>query len=306
MPPITGPIQLSRRRLAILALAGGGMAALAPSAFGPGALAFTAPQPIFTSDDGLIVGQAGVPVRDGTLPAYTARPAARGRYPVIIVISEALGVNDYIRDVCRRLARLGYFAVAPEFFYRAGDPARATQQGAIQRIVASASNEQVMSDIGAVIDWGKDHPAAQKRFGVVGFSWGGAPVWMAAQRFKDLRAGIAWYGRLRKPGEGMFLSDEVRPWPLDIVPTLRAPVLGLYAGRDPSIPSADIVEMNDGLAAAGKRGSEIIVYEGAEHGFHDDYLPAYNEAAAIDGWGRMIAHLQRHGLKGRIPDDWRR
>ena len=300
MPPMDGPTQLSRRRLASLALGG-----CAAAAFGQKALAYTAPQPIFTSDDGLIVGQVGVPVRDGTLPAYSARPAPRGRYPVIIVLSEALGVNEYIRDVCRRLARLGYFAVAPELFYRAGDPARATQQGAIQRIVASASNEQVMSDIGAVIDWAKEEPAAQKRFGVIGFSWGGAPVWMAAQRFKAIRAGVAWYGRLRKPGEGMFLSDEVRPWPLDIVPTLRAPVLGLYAGRDPSIPSADIVEMNDSLAAAGKRGSTIIVYERAEHGFHDDYLPAYNAAAATDGWGRMIAHLERNGLRGNIPKEWR-
>ena len=195
--------------------------------------------------------------------------------------------------------------MAPEFFYRAGDPARVTDQGAIQRIVASASNEQVMGDIASTLEWAKAHPAAQRRIGVIGFSWGGAPVWMAAQRFRDIRAGVAWYGRLRKPADGRFLSDEIRPWPLDIVPTLRAPVLGLYAGRDPSIPSTDIVEMNDRLASSRKRGSTIIVYQDAEHGFHDDHLPAYNAQAAADGWGRMLAHLRDNGLKGRIPDELR-
>jgi carboxymethylenebutenolidase len=277
---------LSRRGVASLFFAG-----FAVSAFSAQAA------PIVTDDLGLITSDEMIPQVDSPLPAYVARPNAKGRFPVVIVVSEVFGIHEYIRDTCRRLAKLGYVAIAPAFFHRAGDPAPLKDFKAIQKIVETASNVQVQGDIAATLAWLKDQSFADRRVGITGFCWGGAAVWMALAQFKELRAGVAWYGRLTRPPVGQFLGNEDRPWPLEVAATLKAPVLGLYAGKDKGIPQSDIDAMKAALKTNRKRGSDIVVYPEAQHGFHADYRETYDAAAAIDGWQRMLAHLASNGVK---------
>ncbi len=277
---------LSRRGVASLFFAGFAVSALSAQA-----------APISTDAVGLITSDEMIPVVDSPLPAYVARPNAKGRFPVVIVVSEVFGIHEYIRDTCRRLAKLGYVAIAPAFFHRAGDPAPLKDFKAIQKIVETASYAQVQSDIAATLAWAKDQSFADRRSGIIGFCWGGAAVWMALAQFKQFRAGVAWYGRLTRPVAGQFLGNEDRPWPLEVVADLKAPVLGLYAGKDKGIPLSDIDAMKAALKANRKRGSDIIVYPEAQHGFHADYRETYDAAAAADGWQRMLAHLASNGLK---------
>ncbi len=285
----------TRRGLGAMFFAGYAVAGMAANAQSPA-------QAIRTDEAGLTTATFNIPVQGGgaPMPAYVAYPAARGRFPVIILISEVFGVHEYIRDTARRLAKQGYFVIAPAFFYRVGDPAPLTDTNAIQRIVTSATNEQVMNDIMATLFWAKQQPSADKgKIGITGFCWGGAVVWMAMQRLPDFKAGVAWYGRIKRPAPGAFLGDENRPWPIDVAGTIRAPTLGLYAGQDQGIPVADVTEMRQALVAAKKRGSDIVVYDTAQHGFHADYRASYDQAAATDGWARMLDHFAKNGLRSR-------
>lgn len=254
-----------------------------------------AAQPIRTPETGLVAESVYVRTRDGQIPAYVARPAARGRHPVVVVISEVFGLHEYIRDVTRRLAQAGYAAIAPDFFARVGDPAPLTDFARIREIVGTATNEQVMSDLAATLAYLRAQPYADaRRAGITGFCWGGAVVWMACSRFRDFDAGVAWYGRLSRPAPTDFLGAEERPWPLDTAHALNAPVLGLYAGRDRGIPLDTVERMRAELREHRKRGSEIVVYPEAQHGFHADYRDSYDRAAAEDGWRRLLAHFDRH------------
>jgi carboxymethylenebutenolidase len=280
---------LSRRGLASLFFGGFAVAAVSADA-----------APIITDSVGLTAGEALVPTRNSRMPVYYARPDRRGRDPVVIVVSEVFGVHEYIRDLCRRLAKSGYFAVAPDFFHRAGDPAPLTDFAEIRKLVATATNEQVMGDLAATLGWVKAQPNADgRRIGITGFCWGGAVTWMASARFRDFRAGVAWYGRLTAPAAGDFLGGETRPWPIDVAAQLNAPVLGLYAEKDQGIPLESVERMRAALQAAGKRGSAIVVYPGAQHGFHADYRGAHNAQAAEDGWRRLLDHFRRNGLAAR-------
>jgi carboxymethylenebutenolidase len=276
----------SRRALGGMFFAGYALAAVSAEA-----------APITTDAKGLEAHEVRIPLKDGTfLPAYMARPAAKGRYPVVVVISEVFGVHEYIRDICRRLGKLGYAAVAPAFFFRAGDPAPLTDFDEIRKIVQTATNAQVMGDIDAVLDWlGDQDWADRKRLGITGFCWGGAVVWMAAARFPEFKAAVAWYGRLAPPKPGGFMSEDRRQWPLEVVDQLQAPVLGLYAGLDKGITAESIEQMRAAMKADGKKG-RIIVYPDAQHGFHADYRPTYNEADALDGWARMLAWFRDNGV----------
>ena len=281
---------MSRRGIAGLFFAGFAVSALSAQA-----------EPIVTDTVGLITSEETLPHPESPLPAFVARPDAKGRYPVVIVVSEVFGVHEYIRDVCRRLAKLGYVAIAPAFFHRAGDPAPLKDFKAIQKIVETATNAQVMSDIAATLDWAKQQKFAEKRFALTGFCWGGAVAWMASAQFKELKASVAWYGRTTKPATGGFLGAEDRLWPIDVVGQLHGPVLGLYGGKDRGIPQADTDTLKAALVAARKKGSDLIVYPEAQHGFHADYRETYNQAAATDGWQRMLAHFAKNGVKPRTP-----
>ena len=261
---------------------------------GYAAYAFSADaEPIVTDTEGLIVDT--VSMGPDKLPGYIARPDARGRYGTVIVVSEVFGVHEHIRDLCRRLAKLGYVAIAPAFFFRADPDATLTKTmdfQAITKIVGTAHNEQVMGDISSTLDWLNDQPFVdKKRVAITGFCWGGAVVWMACERFGELKAGAAWYGRMVAPKPGAFMSDDKRLWPIDDVKDLKAPVIGLYGGKDAGNPLSDIDAMRAALKSEGKTDSQIIVYPEAEHGFNADYRTSYNAPAAKDGWARMLAHF---------------
>lgn len=273
--------KLTRRAVGGLLFSGYAAAALAQSA-----------EPVVTPEEGLIVEVIAYPAPDGfEMPAYVARPQAPGPHPVVIVVSEIFGIHAYIEDVCRRLAHAGYAAIAPAFFVRVDDPAPMTDFARIREVVAAASHEQVMGDVGAALDWLADADWASDRIGVTGFCWGGAVTWMAAARFEAIDAGVAWYGRLAPPAEP---DGEARPWPVDVAGELKAPVLGLYAGQDRGIALDTVEMMRAALAAGDDTGSQIVVYPEASHGFHADYRVSYDAAAAEDGWRRLLAHFAVH------------
>jgi carboxymethylenebutenolidase len=248
---------------------------------------------IATPSEGLITGMVSYPSNGFDLPAFVARPSGRGRKPVVIVVSEIFGLHEYVRDMCRRLARVGYVAIAPAFFVRVADPAPLTDFGAIMPIVMAASNDQVMGDITATIAWlDKQSFVAKRRIAITGFCWGGTVVWMASALTNRIKAGVAWYGRLgARQG-----STEVRKYPTELAGDLKSPVLGLYAENDSGIPLPGVDAMRTALTVAGNTRSEIKVYPGTEHGFHADYRPSYNEAAAKDGWARMLAWFAANGV----------
>lgn len=278
----------TRRGLGLIAAGSAMFAAYAPAALAQGVT------PTQTSTDGLDTAEISYPSADGfELPAYMARPKGAGPYPVVIVASEIFGVHEYIRDVCRRLAHAGYVAIAPAFFVRAGDPAPLSDIQAVMAIVAEAKYEQVMDDIAATIAWASSQSFANtRRIGITGFCWGGKVVWQAVARFPELEAGVAWYGRLMPAStatEAQIIAGQ--PWPIDLVGQLNGPVLGLYGDQDGGIPNDSVAAMNSALTAAGKADSHILLYEGAQHGFHADYRPMFKPDAAHDGQAKMIAHF---------------
>jgi carboxymethylenebutenolidase len=241
--------------------------------------------PITTPTDGLTIDEVLIPNgAPSPLPAYVARPKGSGRHAAVIVVNEVFGIHDYIKDICRRFAALGYVAIAPDFFYRSGVnlPALSDIQQ-IMPVVRQAGVEQVDADVQATSAWLKASAFVKAdRIGITGFCWGGAVVWRAAMVDPDIRAGVAWYGQLKpliaRAGE------------------LNAPVLGLYGALDQGIPQTDVDAMSKALQDAGKTDSSIHVYADAPHGFHADYRPSYNEADARDGWTRLLAHFRAHGV----------
>jgi len=267
-------LHVSRRTVTGMFFAGYAVAALSAKA-----------APVVTPEDGLAIQEVTIPNgAEKMLPAYVARPATAGQRPAIIVVNEVFGIHDYIKDVCRRLARAGYVAVAPDFFYRSGVNLPAIKDfKEIMPIVEQAGEAQVDGDVKATSDWLKAYEfAAPRKIGITGFCWGGAVVWRSAMVDPDIRAGVAWYGRLNK------IIPRVRE--------LKAPVLGLYGGHDQGIPPSDVEAMQAALEKAGKIDSSIKVYAEAGHGFHADYRDSYDSAAATDGWARMLAHFTANGV----------
>jgi len=279
---------LSRRGLATAIFAGYAVAALSAQA-----------DPIVTSDAGLVTETVMLPTEGQAIRGYVARPKASGRFPAVIVVNEIFGLHAYILDICRRLARLGYVAIAPGFFDRAGDPAPMpmSQMDDIRKIVAQASDQQVMSDVGTTLKYLDAQPYVEARkIGITGFCWGGRVVWNACETYPDFKAGVAWYGPLAPPPNTQADPNHPGLWPIEHAAELKAPVLGLYGGKDPL--SLAVPAMRTALEAAGKTGTEIIVYEDAGHGFHADYRASYNEADARDGWSRLLAFF---GVNGLLP-----
>lgn len=291
--PEADDVRLSRRGLATAGLGG-----LLFAGYAPAALAAQA-SPVSTPADGLEIANVSYPAPDGfDLPAYVARPAGDGPFPVVVVVSEIFGVHEYIRDVCRRLARAGYAAIAPAFFVRVEDPAGA-EMARVQQIVAAAGYEQVMGDVSATLDWASQQLWANAdKVGITGWCWGGKVVWQAAARFAAIDAGVAWYGRLAPPATAT--PEQVAagaPWPVDIAGDLKAPVLGLYGEADRGIPLNSVEAMRSALQRAGQTESRIEVYPAAPHGFHADYRDSYRAADAADGWARLLALFEAR-LKG--------
>ena len=276
---------LSRRGLGAVIFGGYAAAALSAKA-----------DPIVTDEVGLITEVNQIPVSGGTIRGYVARPKANGRFPVVVVVNEVFGLHAYIMDTCRRLSKLGYVAIAPGFFDRAGDPAPLTDMQAVMKIVAATGDAQVMSDVGATLQYLEAQPwADMRKVAITGFCWGGKVVWNACETYPEFKAGVSWYGPLSPPPGAP--ADPSRIWPIDHVAGLRCPVLGLYGGKDAL--AQEVPAMRDALAAAGKTGSEIIIYQDAGHGFHADYRASYNETDARDGWSRLLAFFAANGVLPR-------
>ncbi len=239
---------------------------------------------ITTDTQGLDAGEVQVAAPDRAIPAYRAKPAQGGPFPVVLVVQEIFGVHEYIRDVCRRLAHEGYLAIAPELFFRQGDPSTIESVGEIlQGIVAKVPDAQVMADLDACAAWAAGKGGDATRLGITGFCWGGRIALLYAAHNPALKAAVAWYGSL----DGA--PSEHRPkHPIDVVDALHAPVLGLYGGQDQGISLDDVEMMREALEKAGQP-SEIVVYPDAPHAFHADYRPSYRKEEAEDGWQRLTA-----------------
>lgn len=255
--------------------------------------------PIHTDDQGLITET--VTLSTG-IPAYVARPAARGRHPAVLVVHEAFGVHEYICDVCRRLAKLGYVAIAPALFVRLGDPAPVGDIPSVMKIVNATTDAQTLSDLKATISFLRGQRYADvTRLGVTGFCWGGRWTWLACELIPEVKAGGVWYGfMVPTPLNQPLPTPDAKPqadrlWPSELVSSLRAPVLGFYGGLDPVTKT--VPAMREALARSGNRDSEIIVYPNSAHGFHADYRASYNAADATDAWRRLIAHFRSHGVR---------
>jgi carboxymethylenebutenolidase len=250
-------------------------------------------QTITTDTAGLSAGAVTIPVGDFKMPAYRAAPAGQSRPPVILVVSEVFGVHEYIADVARRLAKQGYFAVAPELFARQGDAKSYTDiSRLLSEVVNKVPDEQVMGDLDACVAWADAQGADTSKLGITGFCWGGRHVWLFDAHNAKVKAAVAWYGSLM--GERTPLKPR---HPIDVVAQLHGPVLGLYGGKDPGNPMSAIEQMKQALQADGQaaRESQFVVYPDAPHAFHADYRPSYTEDAAEDGWKRCVAWFKSHG-----------
>jgi carboxymethylenebutenolidase len=275
------PSQFSRRAFIVGSLAAGFALAVLP----------VSAETITTDAKGLTVGEVKIPVQDGSIPGYRAMPDVGGPFPTILVVQEIFGVHEHIKDICRRLAKVGYFAVAPALYAREGDVVGMTDIKQIMQVVAKVPERQVASDLDATVAWARSTGKADtSKLGIVGFCWGGRQVWLYAAHNPQLKAGVSWYGVLQRPKNDMTPDN-----PIDVVQRINAPILGLYGGADPAIPVAQIDEFKSALKAAGKP-SEIVVYPDTPHGFNADYRPSYRPQQAKDGWKRMLAWFKQYGV----------
>ncbi|HZF83579.1 MAG TPA: dienelactone hydrolase family protein [Burkholderiaceae bacterium] len=273
------------RRTALKAALGVGYAAAT--------LPIAAQTAIKTSDEGLKAGPIKYAVNGFDVPAYAAAPAGKTGLPVILVIQEIFGVHEYIADTCRRFAKLGYLAIAPELYARQGDPKGYTDIPKLQaELVSKVPDAQVMGDLDGALAWAKANGGDTARAGITGFCWGGRIVWLYAATGK-VKAGVAWYGRL--VGQA---SENTPKHPIDVAASLQAPVLGLYGGKDQGIPLDTVDKMKAALATGtpAAKASQFVVYPEAGHAFHADYRPSYLQSAAEDGWKRALAWFKQHGV----------
>lgn len=279
---------LSRRQF----LAGVGVTGASLAGFAIAANPVAA-QVIRTPTDGLTVTDTAVESKGFQVPIYEARPAAAGRYPVVLVIPEVWGMHEHIQDVARRFAREGFLAITFETYAREGGTLQLPDQQAVMKVANSVPDAQVMGDLDAILAYAKAQPAAQAdRIGVTGFCRGGMYTLLFAAHSPDVKAAVAWYGPV-KPAKTPSIRDA---GPLDVAAKITAPVLGLYGGADQGIPAADVKEMEAALKASGTV-AEFVVYPGAPHAFNADYRESYRADAAKDAWGRCVAWFHKY-LKG--------
>jgi len=282
LPSLLPRTELTRRGFVVTTLAAGFALSVQP----------VSAETITTDTKGLEAGEVKIPVADGTIPAYRAMPARGGPFPVILVVQEIFGVHEHIKDVCRRLAKLGYFAIAPELYARQGDVSKITAiPEIIAKVVSKVPDAQVMSDLDAAVAFVKATGMVDAtKLGITGFCWGGRITWLYSAHNPAVKAGVAWYGRLVGPA-----SPTNPKQPIEVVADLKAPVLGLYGEKDNGIPVATVEQMKAALRAEGKPG-EIILYPDTGHGFHADYRESYRPQAAEDGWKRLQEWFRKYGV----------
>ncbi|KMO39940.1 carboxymethylenebutenolidase [Methylobacterium variabile] len=249
-------------------------------------------QAIRTDEAGIVAGEVRIPVGDGPMPAYRAMPEGPGPFPIVLVVEEIFGVHEYIKDICRRLAKAGYTAVAPELFARQGDVSKMTDvQEIVREVVSKTPDAQVMGDLDASAAWAAAEAKGDPgKLGITGWCRGGRTVWLYAAHSASLKAGVAWYGNFGGNRTGIQPKTAA-----DVIPDIRAPILGLYGASDAGIPVADVEKARDAAKAAGKT-VDIVIFPDAPHGFHADYRPSYRKGPAEDGWARMLAWFRQHGV----------
>jgi carboxymethylenebutenolidase len=273
-------MDLTRRGFVVTTLATGFALSLQP----------VSAQTITTDANGLAAGEVKIPVADGQIPAYRAQPATgSGPFPTVIVVEEIVGVHEHIKDICRRFAKLGYLAVAPELYSRPGDITKLTDMDEVIKMANQAPDATTLSDLDATAAWAAKN-GGDSRLGITGFCRGGRTVWLYAAHNPNLKAAVAWYGPL-----GGATSAIMPKNPLDLAAEMKAPVLGLYGGQDQSNPVAQVEEMKAKLKAAGKT-AEFVIYPDAPHAFNADYRPSYRADAAKDGMARLLAWFKQYGV----------
>jgi len=277
------PTDVSRRGFVVTSLASGFALAVQP---------VCAQTMITTDTNGLTANEVKIPVAGGDIPGYAAMPASGGPFPTVLVIQEIFGVHEHIKDMCRRFAKLGYFAAAPALYAREGDVSGMSDiQEIISKVVSRVPDAKVASDLDATVAWAKGTGKADTvRLGVTGFCWGGRQVWLYAAHNPNLKAAVAWYGPLKRPATDLQPKN-----PIDLIGELKCPVLGLYGAADAGIPVASVEEMKAALKAAHKP-SEIVLYPDTPHGFNADYRPSYRPDQAKDGWAKLQAWFKQNGV----------
>ena len=274
------------RRTALKAALGVGYAATA--------MPIMAQTAIKTPADGLTVGEVTIDVNGFKMAAYRAAPAGKTNLPVVLVIQEIFGVHEYIADTARRFAKAGDLAIAPELFQRQGDPTAYNEMAKLQaEVVSKVPDAQVMGDLDAAVKWAGANGGNTAKVGITGFCWGGRITWLYAAHSPNVKAGVAWYGRL------VGASTPVTPkHPVDVAAALNGPVLGLYGEKDAGIPLDTVDKMKAALATgnAASRASQFVVYPDAPHAFHADYRPSFRQGPAEDGWKRALEWFKANGV----------
>ncbi len=278
--------QGATRRTALKAALGVGYAAAA--------MPIMAQTAIKTPTDGLTAGEVMIDVKGFSMPAYRAAPAGKTGLPVVLVLSEIFGVHEYIADTARRFARAGFLAIAPELFVRQGDAQSYGEMAKlIAEVISKVPDAQVLADLDATVQWAAANGGDTSKLGVTGFCWGGRQTWLYAAHNPQVKAGVAWYGRL------VGQASELNPrHPVDVAGNLHGPVLGLYGSADTGIPLDTVDKMKAALAGgnAAAKASTFVVYPDAPHAFHADYRPSFRKEAAEDGWKRALAWFSQHGV----------
>lgn len=248
-------------------------------------------EPIHTDASGLSAGEVRIPVSDGVLPGYAARPVGAGPFPIVVVIEEIFGVHEWIKDMCRRLAHAGYLAVAPELYARLADLSKMKDVNAIiQDVILKAPDATLLSDLDHTIAWAAANHGDGARAGVMGFCRGGRDTWLFAEHSTQLKAAVVFYG----PVAGSTSAIQPKN-PIDLASGLKCPLLGLYGGADTGISAKDVQDAASRARKAGKQ-VEIRFFPNAGHGFMADYRPSYDPDAARQAWPEALAWLRSHGV----------
>lgn len=274
------------RRTALKAALGVGYAATA--------MPIMAQTAVKTSSEGLTTGEIVYEVNGFKVPAFRAQPAGKTNLPVVLVVQEIFGVHEYIADTARRFAKAGYLAIAPELYARQGDPGKYNEIAKLQaEVVTKVPDQQVMADLDGAVKWAGANGGNVQKVGITGFCWGGRITWLYAAHSQNVKAGVAWYGRL--VGN---VSELTPKHPVDIAADLKGPVLGLYGGQDGGIPLDTVDKMKAALAAGSPaaRASQFVVYPDAPHAFHADYRPSFRQGPAEDGWKRALEWFKANGV----------